>query len=627
MIQSPGLVGESLILWRSTARACLARQLRPGEIAWDPAGSARLIFGDSIDPALESAGHLRVPRSFIALASSIACHSSDARWSLLYELLWRLNNGEPHLLRVASNPLVVRLTAMHRSVRRASHKMKAFVRFQLVGGSDPPEYVAWFEPAHRVVERTAQFFADRFRSMRWSIFTPDACASWDLERLTIEPGIERHQAPASEDALESLWRTYYAGIFNPARLNRDAMRAEMPMRYWKNLPEARLISDLTRNAPARMATMIAQTLREPSPLPADLDALESPPAIEEVVEHAAWDTVYDPGWREARQRAEAVKFRAPQVFTLDRARILSGVAGWTDPTLLAPGVYYPDEATTPEARLRHYASEFPMVEVDATYYALPSLDTSARWVERTPSHFVFNIKAHSLMTGHPTNPARLPQWLKEDLPLRLRSASNVYSHHFSRESLDEVWRRFLSALAPLRESGKLGAIMLQYPRWFLPSRSAAADLKAARERLGDCPASVEVRHRDWLSERIAPRFFALLRDLRFAYVAVDAPQGMVSSVPPIMEVTNPAIAMFRFHGRRESTWETRNDEVAERYRYLYQRSQLDKWVPTIQRAAERAMTVHLTFNNNKWNYAIANALEMAEAMCLTVSELRGERSF
>ncbi len=624
MIQSGKLVSESLATWRSAARACLERRLSPSEVAWDESGAATLIFGDAVAPVSEVGTPLLVPRSFVSLASNIACHRSEARWSLLYDLLWRLTNGEPHLLRVASNPLVVRLTTMHRSVRRASHKMKAFVRFQAVGDSERLEYVAWFEPAHRVVEMTAQFFVDRFRSMRWSILTPDGCARWDLESLQIEPGMERHQAPVGEDALESLWRTYYAGIFNPARLNREAMRAEMPRRYWKNLPEARLIDDLARAAPARMATMIAQTLREPEAMPADIDAVERAPAGAEIVEHSSWDPVHDPGWREARRRAEAAIHRSPAGMLLDGARVVTGVAGWTDPTLLAPGVYYPADATTPEDRLRHYASEFPMVEVDATYYSFPSLQTSRRWVERTPSHFVFNIKAHSLMTGHPTNPARLPQWLKHDLPLRLRVASNVYSHHFSKAALDEVWNRFLSALAPLRESGKLGAIMLQYPRWFVPSRSAAGELQDARERLGHYPATVEVRHRDWLGERIAPRFFALLRELRFTYVAVDAPPGMVSSVPPAMEITNPELAMFRFHGRRESTWETRNDEVAERYRYLYDRSQLDAWVPIIQRAAEQAMTVHLTFNNNKWNYAIANALEMGELLLPPFAQESGQ---
>ena len=605
-------VAHALGRWRSAARTCLGRNLAPEDIVWDSGGHASILFGTEIDQSEKSDTELKVARRFLSLAATIACHRDEERWSLLYNVLWRLLHGEPHVLEVASDLLISRLATMHKGVRRASHKMKAFVRFNAIDGDHPgdPEFVAWFEPAHRVVELTAPFFVNRFRSMRWNILTPDGCARWDRESLTLGPGIERHEVPNARDTLENLWRTYYSGIFNPARLNTSAMRAEMPKKYWKNLPEASLIESLTREAPSRMSAMIAQTLRPAVEIPPDLEALESAEALPQSRDEISWDPIVDPGWPEARRRIAAVANSASNGISLANSRILSGVAGWTDPTLLAKGVFYPDEAVTPADRLRFYASHLPMVEVDATYYALPSEETSARWVERTPPHFKFNVKAHSLMTGHPTDPSRLPNWLKEDLPLRLRVASNVYSHHFSIEALDEVWRRFLSALLPLRIAGKLGAIMLQYPRWFTPTRDAAGELAMARNRLADWPASVEFRHREWMSDRLASRTFAVLRNLNFSYVAVDAPPGMESSVPPMSEVTNSNLAMFRFHGRRESTWETRNDEVAERYRYLYERNQLEAWIPAIHRAMDAALEVHLTFNNNKWNYAIANAVEM-----------------
>ncbi len=612
---------SSIERWRRNARACLERDIRPSDVAWRDDGTASLLFGDTVaaDGSIQS--KRSVPGSFVLLATTVSCHRDESRWSMLYTLLWRLTHGEPHLMQIASDPLVSSLIRMHRAVRRASHKMKAFVRFKsFASESGDEEFIAWFEPAHGVVELTAPFFVNRFRSMRWSILTPDGCARWDTQSLALTRGVERHEVPSGDDALESLWRTYYANIFNPSRLNIDAMRAEMPKRYWKNLPEAALIGDLTRNAPSRMANMIAQTFRAPEPMPLDLDAIESAgPRVDSTEpfmgsDHIAWDPIYDPGWREARRRAEAVTSTAPGGIHRGETRIVAGVAGWTDPTLLARGVFYPDDATSAEARLRHYASHLPMVEVDATYYTFPSFDTSSRWVERTPSNFVFNIKAHSLMTGHPTDPARLPKWLTEDLPLRLRAGSNVYSHHFSTEALDEVWRRFLSALEPLRESGKLGAIMLQYPRWFKPARAAAADLNLARQRLNDWPATVEFRHREWLVDRVRKRAFGLLRELEFSYVAVDSPPGMESSVPPEMEVTNPRLAMFRFHGRRTETWERHNDEVAERYRYLYDKAQLRGWLPVIERAIDEAMNVHLTFNNNKWNYAVANAIETNEML-------------
>ncbi len=612
MIEAEASAPRSLERWRGVARQCLTTGLSPGQLTWDDDGSASGLFGAPIPDTSDGPTPPRVPRRFFALASSVSCHRDATRWSSLYDALWRLTHGEPHLLDITSDPLMHRLIRMHRGVRRAAHKMKAFVRFRAVATADANdvEFVSWFEPAHRVVERTAPFFVDRFPSMRWSIFTPDGCARWDGAALRLTRGIERHEVPADEDALEDLWRTYYAGTFNPARLNRTAMLAEMPVRYWKHLPEAATIAELARGAPARMSAMIAQTMAEPVPLPPDLEAIEAMPAHAAPMPEAGWHPVHDPGWRVARARGDDVTAPADRPLNVGGSRIFSGVAGWTDPTLLAANVFYPRDATTPEARLRFYASRLALVEVDATYYAMPSEDTARRWVERTPPGFRFDIKAHALMTGHPTDPRRLPSWLSEDLPIRLRAARNVYTHHFSRDAIDEVWRRFLSALAPLRRAGKLGAIMLQFPRWFTPTRESADALDAARNRLGDCPASVELRHRDWMSDRIAPRTVALLRELAFSYVAVDAPPGLESSMPPTMEVTNPALAIIRLHGRRTATWETRNEIVTERYRYLYDGAELSGWLPSVYRAAFEAHEVHLIFNNNHANYATTNALEM-----------------
>ncbi|MEO5903198.1 MAG: TIGR03915 family putative DNA repair protein, partial [Gemmatimonadaceae bacterium] len=558
---APASVPATFSRWRSAARRCLRADLDPQAIEWRDDGSATGLFGADLVTLDEKASDPRVSRRFTPLAQSIACHRDESRWSLLYELAWRMAHGEPYLLQVASDPLVARLTVMHRGVRRAAHKMKAFVRFRAMSSDQPDdeEFISWFEPAHRVVERVAPFFVDRFRFMRWSVLTPDGCARWDLDQLFLSDGIEQHQAPSHDDSLESLWKTYYAGTFNPARLNRSAMLAEMPARYWKNLPEAELIAGLAREAPARVTAMIAQTMWAPEQLPPDLEAIESQPAADTPAIEVGWHPTYDPGWVEAKRRARLVSKSQPDPIVVGGTLIYTGVAGWTDPTILAADVFYPRHTTTSEERLRYYASVFPMVEVDATYYSLPSEATSRRWVERTPEHFAFDIKAHSLMTGHPTNPARLPSWLTADLPLRLRTARNVYSHHFSSEAIAEVWARFISALEPLRLAGKLGAVMLQFPKWFTPSRESAAFLRDARDKLGDCPASVEFRHRDWLSDRTASRAFQLLRDLQFSYVAVDAPPGMESSVPPVMEVTNTDLAFVRLHGRRVSTWEARND--------------------------------------------------------------------
>ena len=204
-----------------------------------------------------------VPREFMELAEAVVLHRSGERFDLLYRLLSRLSS-EPHLLRVASDPDVAKARGFARQVDQAAHKMKAFVRFRRVQDVDGQEaYAAWFEPAHRVAELTAPFFARRFANMRFSILTPDVCVHWAARELVLTPGADPADAPA-EDALEDYWRTYYASIFNPARLNPRLMRREMPQRYWRNLPEARLIPELIARAETQVQEMVRQAPSEPS---------------------------------------------------------------------------------------------------------------------------------------------------------------------------------------------------------------------------------------------------------------------------------------------------------------------------------------------------------------------------
>jgi uncharacterized protein YecE (DUF72 family) len=548
----------------------------------------------------------------------VACHRSPDRWRLLYRALWRHARGESHLLSLVTDPDVHPLLMMARAVRRASHKMKAFVRFRAVGSGDDVAYLAWFEPHHPVVERTAPFFVRRFPSMRWSILTPDRCAHWDRRTLSFAPGAGRREAPDHDD-LEELWRAYYANIFNPARLNLSAMGSEMPRRYWHNLPEAAEIGGLTRRAPRRVAEMLAQVMQAPEPLPADCAAtgtLRPLPRLPEqpsasLLDAPGADARHDPGLAAARLRAGQLPVRPAEA----GPRIRIGVAGWTDATLTAPGVFYPPGTVTAEDRLRYYAARFPMVEVDATYYALPTRGMAAAWAARTPPGFVFDVKAHGLMTGHAADVRRLPDWLRRDLPRALAGGGRVYGKDLPRELLDEVWRRFLAALDPLRAAGKLGGILLQFPRWFVPSRAAASALADARERLGGDIGAVEFRHRDWLTGRVAPRTLALLEELELAHVVVDGPQGMVSSVPPVVARTHPRLAVFRLHGRRQATWEARNDPATERYRYLYDADELAEHLRRIIELSEQeSESLHVVFNNCHGNYAVTNATEMSILM-------------
>ena len=586
---------------------------------------------------------MRVPRDFLLLASAVSCHRDPGRWNDLYRVLWRLTHGEPNLLEVATDPDVHRLCTMQRAVRRAAHKMKAFVRFRIVPSDeagDHSRYVAWFEPAHDVVDRVAPFFARRFHAMHWSILTPDRCVHWDRSALAFTAGLPRSAAPR-DDELEDLWRTYYANVFNPARLNLDAMRAEMPQRYWRELPEARLVRDLARDAPRRVVAMLAQSREPAEPMPDELRAMtdvgttpsrmgaygtaaprRTAPGARGLELAGAWDPVHDPGTLAAARRAGRVSARAPQGITLGDGRVLVGAAGWTDPTLIASGVFYPPDAATPEDRLRYYASRYPLVEVDSTYYALPSRGMAAAWAARTPDHFVFDVKAHALMTGHGADVRQLPEWLRRALPRRAgASDARLYARDLAPELRDEVWRRFLDALEPLRAAGKLGAMLLQFPRWFQPTRESADALRHVRERLGDVMGAVELRHRSWMEGRVGARTLALLRDLDLAYVMVDAPQGMESSMPPTVAITSARLAVVRLHGRRAATWEARNDPATERYRYLYDRAELAEWTSRFPDIAQRTQSVHVVCNNCHANYGTTNVDEIT-GMLIEADELR-----
>lgn len=327
------------------------------------------------------------------------------------------------------------------------------------------------------------------------------------------------------------------------------------------------------------------------------------------------DERHDPGTAEGIARAAAAglesvrELRAP-----GGARILIGIASWTDPSMTARGVFYPDRMAKAEQRLKYYASRFPMVEVDSTYYALPSRSTAHLWAERTPDGFTFNVKAHALMTGQPSEVARLPKDIKALLPESLASRQRIYATDLPPEVLDAVWLWFLDALDPLRQSNRMGAILLQFPKWITPSRASAAIIEDARRRLDGWKVAVELRNRAWLDERLRQRTLDLLRRNSLAFVCVDSPPGFDSSMPAIAEATSDQLAVVRFHGRNTDTWEARVAQVSQRFRYLYDETQLREWLPGIHAISEQAEEVHLVFNNCYGNYATTNALETASML-------------
>jgi len=248
--------------WRIAARELLGRQVPPIDVEWIGTDARQLTLEDptvSLGKAKtrRSGDVIAVPREYLRVAESVACHRDPGRWALLYRLLWRITHGERQLLTVATDPDVAGLEQMHKAIRRDIHKMKAFVRFRETSADDGKTwFIAWFEPEHSIVAAAAPFFSARFANMRWSILTPHRCAHWDTHALTLSPGLEKRPATLVEP-MEAIWRTYYASIFNPARLKVAAMQREMPRKYWHNLPEAPLIAGLIHASARRSDAMIA----------------------------------------------------------------------------------------------------------------------------------------------------------------------------------------------------------------------------------------------------------------------------------------------------------------------------------------------------------------------------------
>jgi DNA polymerase len=337
--------------WKRAARAALVAERAPSDVQWVDGSSLQEEFlieesGLLSTPPDEST-RVRVPRSFLELASEVACHRDQDRWALLYRVLWRLTHGEAHLLEVTVDDDVSTLQGMAKAVRRDVHKMRAFVRFREVETTEGPWFVAWFEPQHYIVEANAPFFVDRFPNMRWSILTPERCAHWDTRELRFTAGVDRSAAPR-DDAVEDLWRTYYASIFNPARVKVGAMTSEMPRHYWKNLPEAGIIPSLLAEASGRVQTMVAASDRKrplpeefgPAPVPNTRDVGRLRKAAESCRACPLWRNatcvVFGAGPSEARvmlvgeqpgdqEDRAGEPFVGPAGKLLDRALIAAGV--------------------------------------------------------------------------------------------------------------------------------------------------------------------------------------------------------------------------------------------------------------------------------------------------------------
>ena len=292
-------------------------------------------------------------------------------------------------------------------------------------------------------------------------------------------------------------------------------------------------------------------------------------------------------------------------------RIRIGLSSWTDKSLIDSGKFYPRGVDDAEGRLRFYVSEFPdLVEVNSTYYGLPSERNSLAWVQRTPDDFLFDVKMFSLLTNHPTQPRALPKDMLALLPENVRTKAQIYLRDAPPELAGEVMERFVRALQPLQQAGKLGAILGQFPNWFHPNQTSIDHIAWCRDHLGGYRMAVEFRNGMWMAGATRDQTLAFLKEHGIAYVCVDEPQGYVSSVPPLAAVTSAELAYVRFHGRRGEMWEKTGATVQERTMYVYSESELKEWVPKIERLADGAREVHVLLNTNYEDHAVINARQL-----------------
>ena len=297
------------------------------------------------------------------------------------------------------------------------------------------------------------------------------------------------------------------------------------------------------------------------------------------------------------------------VSTSEMAKIRVGTCSWTDPTLLSSGRFYPDSARSAEARLQYYASQFNIVEVDSSYYALPNERNSYLWAERTPDDFVFDFKVFRIFTQHPTPLTALPKAIRNELTPELQAKKNLYYRDLPAELVDELWQRLESALLPLDTVGKLGVVLFQFPSWFYPGPRQLDYIEMSKAKLRQYRLAMEFRNNVWLSEQNRAATFDFLRRNDLPFVCVDEPQGFKSSVPPMAEVTSDT-GLVRFHGRNNETWEKKGIGPAQRFNYLYTEDELKTWAREIAEISGQTSQMHVLFNNCYEDKAVVNARQM-----------------
>jgi uncharacterized protein YecE (DUF72 family) len=287
-----------------------------------------------------------------------------------------------------------------------------------------------------------------------------------------------------------------------------------------------------------------------------------------------------------------------------------GTASWTDPTLIKSKRFYPAGCSSAEARLRFYASQFSLVEVDSSYYAMPRASNAVLWAERTPADFTFNIKAFRLFTGHQTDRAMFPRDVQSALPQN--GKRNLYYRQVPGDVLQELWRRYLEAIEPLRAAGKLGAVHFQFAPWMINNAKGRKHVEHCADVMEGYTVAVEFRHESWFADagRTA-RTLEFERERRLVNVIVDEPQGAANSIPAVWEVTNEDLALLRLHGRNHATWNIAGSVASsQRFNYDYNDDELAGLATQIYEISRAVAKTHVVFNNNYEDQGQRNARTM-----------------
>ena len=292
------------------------------------------------------------------------------------------------------------------------------------------------------------------------------------------------------------------------------------------------------------------------------------------------------------------------------SRVVVGTASWTDKTLIGSKRFYPPKCNSAEDRLRYYATQFPMVEVDSSYYALPSPENSRLWVQRTPPGFIFNIKAFRLFTGHQTAPSALPKDVADAIgPI---GNKNLYYKDVPDEIRDELWRRYREAIQPLKDAGKLQAVHFQFAPWMAFHPENRAHIEECQRQLDGYRLAVEFRNKTWFDGKKAAITLAFERERGLVNVITDEPTGTANSIPMVWEVTTPELAVVRLHGRNHATWNVKGAASSERFNYDYTDLELEEFAKKISDIP--AELTQVVFNNNYEDQGQRNARTLSKML-------------